>query len=110
MGLELESSIDLKSGCVSLTVVRSSDQHVLTCFSPDDGFVVRLSEGRYVVRCVVNDLSLSPSKYSVDVAVNLNGYTRAHDVIVRLLLFRVSLPAVGSGDVDWPHRPSGAIY
>jgi len=106
---EIESSISLEHACLSVGLLRDHDQRVATFFSDDSQFALRLEPGRHVVQLHIDNLPLAPGTYTVDIGVNKNANAKAFDVVLDYPLCEVGIQRLETGELDWPHRPWGAV-
>jgi len=104
--LGLEVFRRLSGANVTLVVKNLQGQRVTTVFSPDHGFTLDLAPGEHEVRVVIEDLSLAPGEYFLDVGINQSTRTRAFEVILDYPLVRV---VANQRLVQWLDRPWGAV-
>jgi len=97
----------VKGASVTIVLRNSRDVRVALLFSWDYGFDLSVSQGDHNLHVTVEDLSLPPGDYSVDIGINQTTQTRAYDLVSRFPLFRVS---AADAVQHWPDRSWGAVH
>jgi lipopolysaccharide transport system ATP-binding protein len=100
----------LPDGCMAFSIVNELGQRVGTFFSWDQGTAIPLRPGEWVARCEVRGLPFAPGRYVISLGLNQQANTTAFDVLVDVPALEVVLPAIDAGELDWPHRPWGAVH
>ncbi len=108
--IKVQSRVIIGGVRMTLTLKRNQDERVITASSADQRMTFTLNPGINRIHCQVDDLPLSPGRYSVDVGISQGDRIKAFDVILDLPMFSVTLPEVESGAIDWPHRPWGNLH
>jgi lipopolysaccharide transport system ATP-binding protein len=110
--VEVKYSVDVShpDGCLAFWIVNEFGQRVATFFSMDQGCAIPLSAGEWVLRTEIRNLPLAPGRYALTLGLNQQANTTAFDSIVDFPAFEVMMEAVDSGELDWSHRPWGAVH
>jgi lipopolysaccharide transport system ATP-binding protein len=106
--VEFDSKIQLNGANLTVIIRDCRNEKIAIIFSWDSGFYISCSPGKQCVSIMVNDISLTPGKYSVDAGINQSAAsTVAFDVIQSFPLFEV----INDGQVEhWLERPWGSIH
>jgi lipopolysaccharide transport system ATP-binding protein len=110
INLLIESKENCPQACVAFGLANQNSERVTTIYSRDQSFSLTIRPGEQHVRAVVRGLPLSPGRYLCTVGLNRNANSTAFDVIVDYPAFEVTMPEIESGEIDWPHRPWGAVH
>lgn len=88
-------------------MLRNEAGHTVTIvYSPDSSFTLSARPGTETTITRVNDLLLTPGRYSVDIGVSRGPGYRAFDVVLGVPLFEVPDRPTS----HWPDRPWGAVH
>lgn len=96
--------------CFTLTLHNEHGDRVSTMFSKDINYHTDASPGLHTMKILVNKLPLSPGKYTSSFGINRNANSMSFDVITDYPAFNVEMLELQSGEIDWSHRPWGAIH
>ncbi len=87
--IEVEAKKEIINANLTLTLKDVQGHSVVVFFSPDQDFLLSLSQMRHLVQVEIDELPLVPGKYFVDVGINQSTETVAYDVILDYPLFEV---------------------
>jgi lipopolysaccharide transport system ATP-binding protein len=107
---EFSAARALPKAYCAFWLTNQQGERAATFFTADSGFAFPIRTGRQVVACRVRGLPLGPGRYSLTLGLNEGVTTTAFDVIVDYPAFQVVLPALDTGEIDWPHRPWGCVH
>lgn len=109
LNFEIEATEHLKNLCLTILLMKDTEQLVATLFSPDQGFFLSLTSGRHKVQCDIQGLPLAQGRYSVTVGINQNVESKAYDVISDFPVFDIHLGDKHDQFCAWPTRPQGVL-
>jgi lipopolysaccharide transport system ATP-binding protein len=107
INVKMKVTESIQDAHIDVTLKNANDDRVVFLFSRDQKYVLSLKPGEYVVSARVDELTLAPGSYSVDVGINQSVRTRAFDVIRNYPVFCV---ASHDGIKHWVNRPWGVVH
>ena len=108
--LQLESTTNIDSACLSLTLSRDSESSVTTVFTGDQNFQLRFEPGVQTIRCDLGLIPLAPGRYFLTAILRPSIQTLPIDYVADVPIFDVKLPSVDHAALPWPQRPWGALH
>jgi lipopolysaccharide transport system ATP-binding protein len=100
----------IRGALLNVILTNHRGERVVTLVTLDQNVSVDLEEGVHTLDCRVQDLPLAPGKYTMTAGINRTLRSRAYDVIVDYPAFRVAMPGLENGEIEWPQRPWGCIH